>query len=485
MPAVSPASPAVRQRLRQGAWSGLRVHLIGIGGCGMNGAACLLAEAGAVVSGSDRNPFEGIGRLTSRGVRVAIGHRAAQLTPDVELVVISAAIPESNPELSWARTRGLPVIKYAQLLGLLMRARVGVAIAGTHGKSTTTALCAHLFRACGLDASFVVGACAPQLNGNGGYGRGAHLIVEACEYDRSFLQFAPQYGVVLNLEPDHFDCYHSFGELVEAFSQFAAKVKPGGLFLCNAEDHWAMRAAGAVRAAEAGRARVATFGFDSGAHWQARELGRDRGCSRFEVLHHGQHVLTTKLSIPGRYNVANALAAIVLACEAGAAPEAVADAVPRFEGIGRRLTWRGEARGVIVVDDYAHHPTEIRLTLEAAKARYEPRRTRVIFQPHQYSRTLHLLEEFAESFALADEVIVPDIYGAREAGGGPLPQVGSKELALLINERGRPAQHVPTLKAVAEHLARTLAEGDLVLTMGAGDVWKVADELVERIQASS
>ncbi len=240
-----------------------------------------------------------------------------------------------------------------------------------------------------------------------------------------------------------------------------------------------------MRTAGAARARVATFGFDPGAHWQARELDRDRGCSRFEVLHHGQHVLTTKLSIPGRYNVANALAAIVLACEAGADPEAVADAVSRFEGIGRRLTWRGEVGGVTVVDDYAHHPTEIRLTLEAAKARYEPRRTRVIFQPHQHSRTLHLLEEFAESFALADEVIVPDIYGAREAGGGPPPQVGSKELTQLINERGRPAQHVPTLKAVTEHLARTLAEGDLVLTMGAGDVWKVADELVERIQASS
>jgi len=479
MPEVPPARTNVRQRLRQGAWSGLRVHLVGIGGCGMNGAACLLAEAGAVVSGSDLNPFEGLGRLTSRGVRVAIGHRAEQLTPDVELVVISAAIPESNPELSQARVRGLPVIKYAQLLGALMRARTGVAIAGTHGKSTTTAFCAHLFRASGLDASFVVGACAPQLNGNGGYGRGPHLIVEACEYDRSFLQFTPQYGVVLNIEPDHFDCYDSFGDLVEAFSRFAAKVQPAGLFLCNAEDHWALRASAAART------RVATFGFDAGAHWQARELSRERGCSRFEVWHHARHVLTTKLSIPGRYNVANALAAIALACDAGADPGLVAEAVPRFEGIGRRLTWRGAARGVTVVDDYAHHPTEIRLTLEAARARYEPRRTRVIFQPHQYSRTLHLLEEFAESFALADEVIVPDVYGAREAGGGAQPQVGSKELASLINERGRPAQHVPTLEAVTDHLAHTLAEGDLVLTMGAGDVWKVADDLVGRIQAKS
>ena len=479
MPEVPLARITARRRLRQGAWSGLRVHLIGVGGCGMNGAACLLAEAGAVVSGSDMNPFEGVGRLTSRGVRVAIGHRAEQLTPDVELVVISAAIPESNPELRQARASGIPVVKYAQLLGSLMRARAGVAIAGTHGKSTTTALCAHLFRASGLDASFVVGACVPQLQGNGGYGRGSHLIVEACEYDRSFLQFTPRYGVVLNVEPDHFDCYRSFGDLVEAFNRFARNVRPDGLFLCNAEDHWALRAAGASRA------RVATFGFEAGAHWQAREVSRQRGCSRFEVWHHGGWVLTTELSIPGRYNVSNALAAIALACEEGADPEAVAQALPRFEGIGRRLTWRGAGRGVTVVDDYAHHPTEIRLTLEAARARYEPRRTRVIFQPHQYSRTLHLLEQFAESFALADEVIVPDVYGAREQGGGPPPQVGSKELASLINERGRPARHLPTLAAVTEHLASTLAEGDLVLTMGAGDVWKVADELVGRIQATS
>lgn len=464
----------LREQVPVGRWAGLRVHMVGVGGCGMNGAACLLAEAGAVVSGSDMQPFEGVGRLTARGIRVAIGHRAEQVTPDVRLVVRSAAVPDGNPECQRARELGVPLIKYAKLLGLLMEDRAGVAIAGTHGKSTTTALATHLFRAGGVQASYVVGACADQLGGNGGLGADPYLIVEACEYDRSFLHLNPRYGAVLNVEPDHFDCYGSFAEIVDAFRAFASQVAPDGLLVCYAHDAWA------VEVGRSAASRVATFGFGEHADWRAVNLVCTRGCYRFDVMHGGDYVLTTSLALPGRYNVANALAAIALANDAGANVEAVAAAVPEFHGVGRRLTMRGQGHGITVVDDYAHHPTEIRLTIEAVRSRYEPRRTWVVFQPHQYSRTRHLLEEFAGAFSQADEVIVPDVYGARETAEA-MAGVGSAELVHRIAERGGHARHLPTLAAAAEHVATHVTEGDLVLTMGAGDVWKVADELVGRV----
>ena len=453
---------------------GLRVHMIGIGGCGMSGAAGMLVELGSVVSGSDLQPFEGLGSLVSKGVRVAIGHDQGHLTDDIELVVISAAIPETNPELALARSRGLRVIKYAELLGILMTHRRGIAVAGTHGKSTTTAMAAHIFRECGLDPSFVVGARSAQLGGSSGVGSGPHFIVEACEYDRSFLHLNPRTGAILNIEPDHLDCFGNFEAVVEAFAQFARRVDPAGLVLCNAEDRWARHAADRAGAV------VETFGFEKTAHWRAVNLESDRGRFAFEVRYHDTPLLSTHLTIPGRYNVGNALAALALGYHAGAAAARMAKALPAFAGIGRRLTWRGEGSGVQIVDDYAHHPTEIRVTIEAARHRYQPKRVWVVFQPHQYARTRVFLEEFAESFTDADEIIVPDVYGAREEGGQDA-LVGSEELVSRIVEKGGRARYLATLDAAADHVARHVTEGDLIMTMGAGDVWKVADELVERI----
>jgi UDP-N-acetylmuramate--alanine ligase len=452
----------------------MRVHMVGIGGAGMSAAAAMLLKFGANLSGSDLEDFDGLGALVNTGARIAVGHREEQLHPDTELVVISAAIPDSNPELAAARVRRLPVIKYAELLGALMRHHRGVAIAGTHGKSTTTAMCAHLFREAGLAPSFVIGARSDQLGGNSDVGSGPHLIVESCEFDRSFLHFEPASAAILNIEPDHLDCYGSFEEIVEAFAQFAEGVAPDGLLVCNAEDRWARKAA------EAARARVETLGFEADADYRALNLTSDRGRYAFEVTRHGRHVLSTQLSVPGRYNVSNALAAIALTCDAGGDPDSIARALSTFAGIQRRLTWRGEGRGVIVVDDYAHHPTEVRVTIEAARYRYQPKRTWVVFQPHQYSRTRHFIDQFADSFGDVDEVVVPDVYGARESNTSDQP-MGSEELVSRIRKNGGRARYVPTLDAVAEHVAMHVVEGDLVVTMGAGDVWKVADELVERI----
>ncbi len=454
-------------------FAGKHVHMIGIGGCGMSGAAAMLLELGASVSGSDASGFDGMGSLVARGARVAVGHRAEQLRDETGLVVMSAAIPESNVELAEARARGIPVLKYAELLGALMRYRIGVAVAGTHGKSTTTAMAAYLFRKAGLSPSFIFGADSPQLGGNSGVGTGQHLVVESCEFDRSFLHLAPRFATILNIEADHLDCYGSFDRLIEAFSDFAAQVDPSGLLLCNVEDEWAMKAS------ESSRGTVESFGLVGDADWRATNLSCDRGRYAFDVQYRGASLLSTRLTIPGLYNVANALAAIALTHHAGGDPKAVAVALPGFAGVGRRMTWRGTGRGVDIVDDYAHHPTEVRLTIEAARYRYQPKRTWVVFQPHQYARTCQLMDEFAEAFGEADEIIVPDIYAAREPGAAAA--AGSEELVSRICGNGGNARYLSTLAAAAEHVVRHAADGDLVVTMGAGDVWKVADELVERI----
>lgn len=453
---------------------GLRVHMIGIGGCGMCGAARVLLERGASVSGSDQANFEGLGQLIERGARVAIGHRAEQVLDDVQLVVASAAVPETNPELAASRRRGVPVMKYAELVGQLMNGCRGVAIAGTHGKSTTTALTAYLYDKGGLSPSFIVGARSDQLGGSSGAGCGPHFIVESCEFDRSFLNFHPHAAAILNIERDHLDCYRDLDDIIDAFAEFGGRVARDGLVVSNGEDESVRRALRRVQAP------IETFGFAEGVQWRADNLRVDRGRYAFDVYYHDIRVMSTSLSIPGRHNVANALAALALAHYAGVSPRVMADALPQFSGISRRMTYRGERRGVTIVDDYAHHPTEIRVTIDAVRRRYEPKRMWVVFQPHQQSRTRHFMDEFAASFSDADEVLVPDIYGARESD--ELDQkAGAQELVARMVRRGVRAAYFSSLDAVTEHVAGCVTQGDMVLTMGAGDVWKVADGLVQRI----
>jgi|CXWL01.1.fsa_nt_gi UDP-N-acetylmuramate--alanine ligase len=451
----------------------MRVHMVGIGGAGMIAAAGLLRAMGSLVSGSDLSPFEGLGALVGSGVRVSIGHHESQLDADVELVVASAAVPESNSEINIARRRGIPVIKYAELLGSLMALREGVAISGTHGKSTTTGLTAHLFREAGLSPSFIIGARSDQLGGSSGLGIGRHLIVESCEFNRSFLQFRPYLAAILNIEPDHLDCYRDIEEITEAFTEFARRVHPGGLLVCNAD------APRSMRAAQAAPCAVQTFGLEHEADWTVKNLRCDGGRYAFDACFNGAMMLRGRLSIPGKHNVSNALAALALAYQANADLDKVAAALSTYTGVDRRLSWKGAGRGITVLDDYAHHPTEIRVTIDAARSCYPSNRLWVVFQPHQVSRTRHLMSEFAESFGRADEIVVPDVYCAREADA-QAGREGSQELVSRICKAGGRAAYVPELPCVADHVAKRLVAGDLVMTMGAGDVWKVADELVER-----
>lgn len=455
-----------------------RVHFIGIGGCGMNAAASMLLAGGASVSGSDRQTFPGLSKLTVAGAVVKVGQHIDRIAPDLDLVVVSIAIPQDHTELQCARRNGTPVLTYPQLVGLLMKSRSGIALAGTHGKTTTTALTAHMLRHGGMDPSYIFGGTSPQLDGASHLGQGPHFVVEACEFDRSFLSLAPRSAAVLNVDADHLDCFRNLDEIIDAFCEFAARVPANGLLVLNHAD------AARHRLAAASSAMVETFGLDADATWRAVDLRADRGCWAFEVHYRGQYALDTRLNLPGMHNVENALAATALAHHAGADPQAIAEAMATFTGVDRRMTWRGRPGGVNVIDDYAHHPRAIRCTLQAIKEFYQPRRVWVVFQPHQHSRTRLLLEDFATCFELAQEVIVPAVFEARDSVEERQRTCGRDLVAAVENAGGR-ARYMPSFDDIATYLQEQAHQGDVIVTMGAGDIWKVADELVRHVRGAA
>lgn len=476
---TAPGSLATQTRMETidlvagGTWSSKdkRVHLIGIGGCGMRGAAAVLMRGGAIVSGSDRAESGALRLLADSGATIRIGQSENNLPEQCDMVVRSAAIHDENPELIAARKRGLPVMKYSQLLGLLMSQRRGIAVAGTHGKSTTTAMIAFVLRQAGLDPSFVIGAGVEQLGGGSGVGDGKHFVVEACEFDRSFLNLRPRMATILNIEEDHLDCYSGLDAIIEAFRAFTALIPPDGLLVVNGADRNVMRAASGVGTT------VETFGFEGDVDWRAEILDAARGCFRFRVFHGGKVITKVQLGLPGRHHVANALAALAICCHNGVEPVVAARALGEFRGAHRRLTLRGQMAGVTVVDDYAHHPTEIQVTLRAAREYYNPRRMFVVFQPHQHSRTRFLLNDFARSFGSADVVIVPEIYFVRDSES-ERELVAARDLVERIQLNGGEARYEPGFSNIVSQLCAEVESGDLVVTMGAGNVWKIADDLL-------
>ncbi|MBN1489697.1 MAG: UDP-N-acetylmuramate--L-alanine ligase [Phycisphaerae bacterium] len=464
--------------LGAGQFLGKRVHLVGIGGCGMRGTARILLRRGAKVSGSDASPSDATARLIQAGVAVSIGQRAENVPEGVDVVVYSAAIKPENPELVEARRRGCETIKYAELLGRLMQGRDGIAVAGTHGKSTTTAMTAFILKRALTEPSFVIGAMVEQLGGGSGVGDGPQFVVEACEFDRSFLHLAPRFGTILNVEEDHLDYYRDLAEIIEAFGQFARLVPEHGALIVNGECKNTLEAA-----EHAMLAPIETFGFGPDMTWRAVDPRAECGCYHFKVAHEGRVVAETHLQLPGEHHVGNALAAIALCSHSGVPMEVIARLLPEFRGAQRRLTLRGRVNDVTVLDDYAHHPTEIRATLAGASARYKPRRLWVVFQPHQHSRTRFLLADFAASFDLADHVLVPDIYFVRDSEA-ERDLVTARDLVEHIHLQHGDAEYEPDFARIVERLANSVEPGDVVLTMGAGNVWRVADELVARLSGS-
>ena len=447
---------------------------MGVGGVGMSGLAHILLDAGADVSGSDPAPSDITRRLEDRGAVVSDEQDGSLLSADVDLVVRTAAVREENDEIRAARELGVPTIFYAELLGQIMAERVGVAVAGTHGKSTTTAMLAYALTRCGLDPSFVVGGVVPQLGGGSHSGGGEVFVAEACEFNRSFLNLAPRVAVVTNIEADHLDTYPGgLDEIIETFSQFCRKLPPDGRLVANGDDPHS------ARLVEEHRGRVWRVGTSLGCEWTLAPAGLAEGCPVAHLQHEGKQAATIRLSIPGQHNLYNAAQAVVAAVAVGADVKQAAEAVSDFRGVDRRQTPLGEIAplGVPVVDDYAHHPTEIRLTLAALRERYQPKRLICVFQPHQASRTRHLLDDFATSFAAADLVFLPDIYSVRDTADDRR-FVSSGTLAERIRAAGGHAEHLASFEKIAERLRGELRAGDLVVTMGAGNVWQLGRRLV-------
>lgn len=452
-----------------------RIHLIGVGGCGMSGLAGVLLRCGAIVSGSDRSSQSSLERLSELGAAIAIGHAPLNIPSDCDIVVYSAAISKDNPELLEATRRGIQCLKYAQMLGRVMQLRTGIAVAGTHGKSTTTAMLAYILRQARKDPTFVVGAHVKQLGGGSGVGDGPIFVAEACEYDRSFLNLTPKYATILNIEEDHLDCFSGLDAIIEAFGGFARGLPPDGRIVINGDDP---AAATAVRDIDA---TVDTIGFGGDVTWRATNIGSVLGHYRFDLIHENEFFSRIELeNIPGRHQITNATAAAALAHHAGVRPEAIADALAAFGGAERRLTTRGEVGGILVLDDYGHHPTEIQATIRTVRERYPDRRLWVVFQPHQHSRTRFLLSDFARSFGDANHLLVPDIYFVRDSED-VCDAICSSDLVNRIRANGGDALYLPSHEQIVQHVVTHVESGSIVLTMGAGDVWKIADELVRRL----
>jgi len=457
-------------------FAGKHVHFIGIGGSGMCGLANMLLDQGAIVSGTDRSASAVTHKLSEMGATVSYEQTAASIPADTQLVVHTVAVKPDHPEMIEAKSRGLETLKYAQMLGRVFNQKYGIAIAGTHGKSTTTAMTAHVLLSTGRDPSFVVGATCPQLGGSARSGGGDYFVVEACEYDRSFHNLRPQVGVVLNVEEDHLDYYKNLDEIVESFGVFMSQVDAGGIVLTAADN------ANALKAARQSNARVETYAVEAAADWQASGIRRFQGKAHFAVSYHGKKMGQMTLTLAGKHNVGNALVATAVATQCGIPFEEIAAAIESFKAPDRRSQLLCEAGGVHIVDDYGHHPTEIRATLLALREHYRPDRLICVFQPHQHSRTRFLLEDFTRSFSHADVVIVPDIYFVRDSEADR-KAVNSAMLVEGIKAQGREARYIPDFASIIDHVQSELRPGDLVVSMGAGPVWEVTHELVRRISA--
>ncbi|MHC4395369.1 MAG: UDP-N-acetylmuramate--L-alanine ligase [Planctomycetota bacterium] len=454
--------------------AGLNLHFIGAGGIGMSGLAKLLIRNKAIVTGSDQMPTDVTAELCRIGADIRIGHNDENLNPQTDAVVISAAIKEENPEFKLARQRGCEIFKYAEMLGALMNCYDGIAISGTHGKSTTSSWLVYCLKQAGLDPNFIVGAKISQLGISSGTGDGKYFVAEACEYDRSFLNLKPKIAAILNIEQDHLDYYKDEGEIVEAFGQFALGIKPDGILIANGEDANAAK----VIAELPSHLHCETFGFGENCNFSARNIKVFDGLYAFEVYHNGRPLGPAQLTLPGRHNILNALAVVAMAVNAGVDAQQIPGLLGEFTGIDRRLMLKDRFNQITVLDDYAHHPTEIRASLEAIRQRYQPNRLWCIFQPHQYSRTRFLLDDFAESFKLADVTIVPEIYFVRDSEAEK-EQINSEILVERIRSNAAESVFIDGFEAIGDYLKKNVTNGDVVVTMGAGDIWKVADEYIQ------
>ena len=445
-----------------------RIHFIGIGGAGMSGIAKILLSLGYEVSGSDLKESEALNRLRNTGAKVHIGHKASNVI-GADIVVLSSAIPASNPEYMEAIKSHIPVIHRADMLSQLMFPKKGIAVSGAHGKTTTTSMIAHILEKNGLDPTIIIGGEVNDIGGNATLGKGEYLVAEADESDGSFLKLKPYIAVITNIEDDHLDYYKSISNMIKAFKQFIDNLKPGGFAVLGTDNENVRSLIKSIKK------EFVTYGIHYPADYMPKNIILKGLESSFDLFFKGELLRSFQLSVPGLHNVYNATAAIAVAHKIGVDPDGIFDALKTFHGVQRRFQIISKDSDFTVVDDYAHHPTEIKATLETARACCMGK-IYAIFQPHRYTRTKILANEFGEAFSLADEVIVTQIYSAGEQ---PIPGVTSQLICDAIKKNGKNVTYIDKQEDIPSYLLKKLMPGDFVITIGAGDINKTAYKLAQ------
>jgi len=448
----------------------ISIYFVGIGGISMSGLAEILLDQGFTISGSDMKESSLTNQLEKRGVKVYYGQIASNITSDIDLVVYTAAIREDNEEWQAAKNANIPMLTRAQLLGQIMdNYQNSIAVSGTHGKTTTTSMISQVLLEANTDPTITVGGILSAIDGNLRVGESEVFISEACEYTNSFLNFRPKYSIILNVEAEHLDFFKDLEDVRNSFKKFAANTRPNGATIINGEiDDYEALIEGLPH-------KVITYGFDTRFDYYAKDITFDeRACGIFTVMHEGKALMKVHLNVPGMHNVSNALATIALAELMELPQEEVLVGLRKFGGANRRFQYKGQINGITVIDDYAHHPTEIQATLDASK-NFKHERLVLVFQPHTYTRTQAFLKEFAEVLSQADILVLADIYAAREKN---TIGISSKDLLELVKEKGTECYYFPSFEEIEKFLLKNCMNGDLLITMGAGNVVEIGESLL-------
>ncbi|MGN0361665.1 MAG: UDP-N-acetylmuramate--L-alanine ligase [Bilifractor sp.] len=447
------------------------IHFIGIGGISMSGLAAILLKEGFTVSGSDSHESELTDRLEKAGAKIAYQQSAANITDDIDVVVYTAAIHPSNPEYAAAVDKKIPLLSRAQLLGQLMKNyKVPICVSGTHGKTTTTSMAAHILMAADMDPTISVGGILPLIHGNYRIGGNQTFLMEACEYTNSFLSFFPKISIILDIDADHLDFFKDLDDIRNSFRKFAELLPDDGVLIINADDPACKMITKDLKC------KIITYSMSNKGEYTADLVTYDkRGNASFRALYQGEPIGNFSLQVPGQHNVSNALAAIALARELGIDAKTIQDGFSSFHGTNRRFEYKGTMQGAKIIDDYAHHPTEIKATLRTAE-RVPHKTIWCVFQPHTYTRTKALLPQFAEALSIADHVVLADIYAARELD---IYGISSRDLQAEIRKLGTDCDYFPSFEEIEDFLRANVKEGDLVITMGAGNIVQVGEDLLK------
>ena len=448
----------------------VHVHFIGIGGISMSGLAEILHEENFTISGSDAHESDLTRNLEARGIQIFYGQKAENIIPGIDLVVYTAAIREDNPEFAAAKEKNIPMLTRAELLGQIMdNYERSIAVAGTHGKTTTTSMISTILLEAKADPTISVGGILQSIHGNLRVGNSEVFITEACEYTNSFLNFRPKYSIILNIEAEHLDFFKDLDDIRHSFREYASNTLADGATIINGDipDHQAI--------VEGLPQEIITYGLtDSSDYYPANVQFNDKACASFTVMHKGEKVMDVSLNVPGMHNVSNALAAVALSVDMKLPLEAVRLGLDKFGGADRRFQYKGTVDGITIIDDYAHHPTEIRATLTAAM-NYPHKRLVLVFQPHTYSRTKAFLNDFADVLSMADMVVLADIYAAREKNTFG---ISSKDILVKLKGKGVDAHYFPSFEEIEKFLLENCIDGDLLITMGAGNVVEIGENLL-------